>query len=73
MTNKAKSKQQSGFSYADAIKELEEITAYLESSSVDLDEAIKKFERGNSLASEVQKHLEQAENRIKTIKDNTST
>lgn len=73
MTKKASSKHQSDFNYASALKELEEITAYLESSSVDLDEAIKKFERGNSLAGEIQKHLEQAENKIKTIKDNTST
>lgn len=64
-------KSKEKINYSDALKELEEITHYLESSNVDLDEAIKKFERGNFLAQEIQKQLEKAENKIKTIKINT--
>lgn len=71
MPNKKEPKPESNFKYSEALKELEEITDYLESSSIDLDEAIKKFERGNYLAGEIQKHLESAENHIKTIRDNT--
>ena len=62
-------KQKSDFSYSEAIKELETITNYLEQSEVDLDEAIKKFERGKVLASEIEKHLKEAENTINTIKE----
>jgi exodeoxyribonuclease VII small subunit len=57
------------FSYSSAINELDEIANYLESPEVDLDEAIKKFERGKELAAAIEKHLERAENVIKSIKD----
>lgn len=62
------SKPNSGFKYSEAIKELQEITDYLESSEVDLDEAIEKFDRGSKIASEIENHLKNAENKIKTIK-----
>ena len=65
MTN---SKQPSAFKYSEALKELEAITIYLESSDVDLDEAIKKFDRGSELASQIEAHLKNAENKIKTIR-----
>jgi len=64
------SKQNSTFKYSQAIKELQEITEYLESSDVDLDEAIDKFDRGSKLALQIEEHLAQAENKIKTIKSN---
>jgi exodeoxyribonuclease VII small subunit len=38
------------------------------SSEVDLDEAIEKFDRGSKIASEIENHLKNAENKIKTIK-----
>lgn len=69
MTNK--NKLQSSFKYSVALKELEEITEYLEGSDVDLDEAIKRFERGSELALEIETHLREAENKIKTIKVKT--
>lgn len=65
------SKLNSDFKYSLAIKELQEITEYLESSEVDLDEAIAKFDRGSKLASQIEEHLKYAENKIKTIKSNT--
>jgi exodeoxyribonuclease VII small subunit len=63
-----KNKPASNFKYSEALKELEEITSYLESSEADLDEAIKKFERGSELASQIEEHLKNAENTIKTIR-----
>ena len=62
------SKQPLVFRYSEALKELEAITTYLESSDVDLDEAIKKFDRGSELASQIEAHLSSAENKIKTIR-----
>jgi len=62
------SKPNSSFKYSEAIKELQEITDYLESSEVDLDEAIEKFDRGSKIAGEIENHLKSAENKIKTIK-----
>ena len=64
----SKNKPQFNFKYSEALKELEEITSYLESSEVDLDEAIKKFDRGSELALQIEQHLQEAENRVKTIK-----
>ena len=64
-------KLNSDFKYSQAIKELQEITEYLESSEVDLDDAIAKFDRGSKLASQIEEHLKNAENKIKTIKSNT--
>ena len=62
-------KPKSNFSYSEALKELEEITNYLESSEVDLDEAIKKFDRGSELAQKIEEHLLKAENKIYSIKN----
>jgi exodeoxyribonuclease VII small subunit len=62
-------KQKSIFSYSKALAELEEITNYLESSEVDLDEAIKKFDRGSELAQKIEEHLKKAEIKVNSIKD----
>lgn len=63
-----KNKQNSDFNYSKALKELEEITNYLESNDTDLNEAIKKFERGSQLAAQIEDYLKTAENTIKTIR-----
>lgn len=68
----SKTKQQSNFKYSDALKELEEITVFLESSDVDLDEAIKRFDRGSELAGQIERHLQEAENKVKSIKSKPS-
>lgn len=64
-------KPKSDFSYSKAIKELQDIANYLEKTDVDLDEAIKKFERGKLLAEQIELHLKKAENTIKTIQSET--
>ncbi len=56
------------FDFAISMAELENITAYLESADVDLDEAIKKFERGSKLAKELKDYLANAENTIEQLK-----
>ena len=61
MTNKP-------FEFERALKELEEITAWFESSDVDLDQGLAKFERGMELSAELKAHLQTVENRVEKIK-----
>lgn len=56
------------FEFEKALKELEDITNWFESSSVDLDEGITKFERGMELAEELKQHLASVENRVEKIR-----
>ncbi len=50
------------------LNELESITEWFESDDVDLNEALKKFERGMELADSLKKELQQIENRVEVIK-----
>jgi exodeoxyribonuclease VII small subunit len=50
------------------LKELEEITAWLESDEVNLDQALAKFERGMALSAELKQQLKHIENRVEKIK-----
>lgn len=54
--------------FAEAFKELEEITEWFETSEVDLDEGLKKFERGLELAGQLKKKLAEVENTVVTLK-----
>jgi exodeoxyribonuclease VII small subunit len=56
------------FEFEKALKELEELTAWFESSDVDLDAGLAKFERGMELASELKTHLASVENRVEKIR-----
>jgi exodeoxyribonuclease VII small subunit len=56
------------FNFARSMAELEAITQSLESSTLDLDQAIAKFERGAELARLLEDYLNKAEVRIKHIK-----
>lgn len=60
------SKKQSSF--AAAFQELEEITAWFETAEVDLDEGLKKFERGLELAQICKKKLAEVENYVVDLK-----
>lgn len=66
------SKPSSNFDFAAGMAELEEITAYLEDSESDLDESLKKFERGTKLAKELQAYLKSAETNIEQLKQDFS-
>lgn len=50
--------------YEDAVKELDEIVSKLENGTVSLDESIKLFEKGTSLAAICSDKLKKAEQKI---------
>lgn len=54
--------------FTKAFEELEEITEWFESEEVDLDEGLKKFERGLELASACKEKLTEVENKVTEIK-----
>lgn len=54
--------------FKDAMEELEGIVQQFESGNLDLDESLKKFERGLELAEQCKKQLAVVENKIKEIK-----
>lgn len=56
------------FEFEAALKELEEITTWFESSDVDLDQGLAKFERGMELSTQLKEHLQSVENRVEKIK-----
>ena len=56
------------FEFEKALKELESITTWFESSEVDLDAGLAKFERGMELANQLKTHLAGVENRVEKIK-----
>lgn len=60
-------------SFSEAFQELEQITAWFESSEVDLDEGLKKFERGLELASQCKKKLSEVENKVVELKKKFNT
>lgn len=63
------SKTEKTNSFSDSFEELEEIVAWFDSSdATDLDESLKKFERGAELSKEIKKYLETAENKVEKIK-----
>ncbi len=57
------------FNFASAFQELEEITKWFDGEeNVDLDEGLKKFERGLELSNELKKKLGEVENKVEEIK-----
>ena len=56
------------FDFSKALKELEQITDYLESPNVELDKAVDKFKRGAELAKDIKSYLENTENIVQSIK-----
>jgi exodeoxyribonuclease VII small subunit len=68
MAEAKKPKPASSFNFSDSMQELEEITEYLESTDTDLDKALEKFKRGTELVKQLELHLEEAQNKVKTIR-----
>ena len=54
--------------FAEAFTELEAITEWFETQNVDLDEGVKKFERGLELAKMLKEKLSDVENTVVTLK-----
>lgn len=63
-TKKKKDKQ----NFAKSYSELEKIIEEFESGEIDLEEGVKKFEKGLFLAANLKKQLEEVENKVETIK-----
>ncbi len=55
-------------SFSSAFEELEAITEWFETQEIDLDEGIKKFERGLELAKQLKEKLADVENTVITLK-----
>jgi len=55
------------FNFSEAYKEIEEIGTWFQKESIDLDEAIKKYERGLFLISKCKDRLKETENKLKEI------
>lgn len=54
--------------FTKAFEELEGITQWFERDGADLDEGLKKFERGLELAKLCKEKLSEVENKVETIK-----
>lgn len=54
--------------FAKAFQELEAITEWFERDEADLDEGLKKFERGLELAAACKEKLAEVENKVREIK-----
>ncbi len=63
-----KGKSDKSFDFGAAYKELEGIIAWFEKEEVDLDEGIRKFERGLALAKACRERLKEVENKVTEIK-----
>jgi len=55
--------------FAKAFAELEDIASWFEQGEPDLDEGMKRYERASELAKSLKEKLDEAENRIKEIKN----
>lgn len=53
--------------------ELEEVISKLQSADLDVDEAVKAYERGMEIAKELESYLKQAENKVEKIKADWSS
>lgn len=64
-----KKAEKSDIDFAKSFKELESIAEWFESGEPDLDEGMKRYERAEELAQGLKAKLDEAENRIKEMKD----
>jgi exodeoxyribonuclease VII small subunit len=58
--------------FAEAFSELEELTKWFEEQEVELDEGMKKFERGLELAKICKQKLQEVENNVTKLKQKFS-
>ncbi len=54
--------------YREIQSELDEVLSELQSGELDIDDALKKYERGSHLLKELERQLKMAENKITQIK-----
>lgn len=60
--------KQTKLPFAESFAELEKIAQWFEREEIDLEEGLKKFERGLELAAALKKRLTEVENKVKEIK-----
>ncbi len=60
--------QSGAIPFGQGLTELEQITAWFESDTIDLDDGVAKFERGLSLIAQLRGQLEVVENRVEKIR-----
>ncbi|MFV0447784.1 MAG: exodeoxyribonuclease VII small subunit [Vibrio sp.] len=65
------SKKPENMSFEATIDELDQVVEQLENGDLTLDDALKKFERGISLARSGQSKLDEAEQRVSILLSNT--
>ncbi|ENM5834816.1 exodeoxyribonuclease VII small subunit [Vibrio metoecus] len=65
------SKKPENMSFESTIEELEQLVEQLESGDLALDEALRKFERGITLARAGQLKLDEAEQRVRILLSNS--
>lgn len=65
------SKKPENMSFEATIEELEQVVDQLENGDLALDDALKKFERGIALARSGQTKLDEAEQRVSILLNNT--
>lgn len=58
----------SGKTFRQLSDELENVLAQLQADDIDVDEALKLHKQGTALAAELEKRLEAAEHKVRTIK-----
>ncbi len=56
------------FNYSQLNEELNKILDELQSADLDIDDAVKKYERGMVIIKELENYLKTAENKVKKIK-----
>ena len=62
-------KKKSDIDFSKGFAELEEIAAWFEQGDPDLEQGLKKFERASELSQALKLRLEEAENKMKEIKE----
>lgn len=62
------SKTDNTVDFSAGLKELEAIATWFETGDIDLDQGLKKFERGMELSGELKKHLTQMQNQVEKVK-----
>lgn len=55
-------------SYRELSEELDDIVGSLQTEDVDVDEAIKRYERGMAIVKELEAYITEAENKISRVK-----
>jgi exodeoxyribonuclease VII small subunit len=57
------------FNFSKAYEEIEKINEWFKGENIDLDEALKKYERGMELISKCKQRLQEVENKFQEIKN----